>query len=81
MNSGFTRRAVIIGWGVALAWALSAVIGCASDRRHGKPLAMHIAHNPLETVTVPQGIYDVDGDEWFATPAADAPGEFYFAHS
>jgi hypothetical protein len=42
---------------------------------------MHIAHNPLATVTVPRGIYGVDGDEWFATPAADAPGEFYLAHS
>jgi type I restriction enzyme S subunit len=61
--------------------AVSAVIGCASDRRHGKPLAMHIAHNPLATVAVPRGIYGVDEDEWFATPAPDAPGEFDLSHS
>ena len=42
---------------------------------------MHLAHNPLATVPVPRGIYGVDEDEWFATPAPDAPGEFGLSHS
>jgi len=50
-------------------------------QRHGKPLAIHIAHNPLTTVPAPRGIYGVDEDEWFATRAPDAPGEFDLSHS
>jgi hypothetical protein len=42
---------------------------------------MHIVHNPLATVPVPQGIYGLAEDEWFATPAPDAPGEFDLTHA
>jgi hypothetical protein len=41
---------------------------------------MHLAHNPLAAVPVPRGVYGVGEDEWFATPAPDAPGEFDLSH-
>jgi hypothetical protein len=61
--------------------SVSAVIGCASDRRYGKPLAIHVVHNPLASVPVHLGICGAQEDEWFATPAPDAPGEFDLTHS
>ncbi|CAD5291691.1 conserved hypothetical protein [Bosea sp. 62] len=60
---------------------VSAVFGCAADRRHGKPLAMHVVHNPLATVPVSHGLFGVDEDEWFAVPIKDAPGEFDLSHA
>jgi len=60
---------------------VSAVFGCATDRRHGKPLTMHVVHNPLATVPVSHGLFGVDEDEWFAVPVSDAPGEFDLTHA
>ena len=60
---------------------VSAVFGCAADRRHGKPLAMHVVHNPLATVPVSHGLFGVDEDEWFAVPIKDTPGEFDLSHA
>jgi hypothetical protein len=60
---------------------VSAVFGCATDRRYGKPLAMHVVHNPLATVPVPHGLFGVDEDEWFAVPVTDSPGEFDLCHA
>jgi len=60
---------------------VSGVFGCAADRRYGKPLAMHVVHNPLATVPVPHGLFGVDEDEWFAVPVHDSPGEFDLSHA
>ena len=40
---------------------------------------MHFTHSPLATVPAPRS-YGVGEDEWFATPAPDAPGEFDLSH-
>jgi hypothetical protein len=60
---------------------VSAVFGCAMDRRHGTPLAMHVVHNPLATVPVPHGLFGVDEDEWLAVPVTDCPGDFDLSHA
>jgi type I restriction enzyme S subunit len=59
---------------------VSAVFGCATDRRYGKPLAMHVVHNPLATVPVSRGLFGVDEEEWFAVPVTGSPDEFYLTH-
>lgn len=65
-----------------LAYAgVSAVFGCAADRRHGKPLAMHVVHNPLAAVQVPRGLFGVDDDEWFAEPVQGDQAEFDLSHA
>ena len=60
---------------------VSAVFGCATDRRYGLPLAMHVVHNPLATVPVSYGLFGVDEDEWFAVPVTGSPGEFDLSHT
>lgn len=42
---------------------ISAVIGCAADRRHGRPLAIHVVHNPLAAVPAPMCVWGASGDE------------------
>ena len=56
---------------------ISALICCTTDRRRGKPLPVHVVHNPLATNPVPHGLLGGRDDEWFATPIDGAPGEFY----
>ena len=38
---------------------VSAVFGCATDRRYGKPLSMHVVHNPFSAVPVSHGLFGV----------------------
>ena len=55
---------------------VSALIGCASDRCHGKPLALHVVHNPRAAVPLPLGSLGGRDDEWFASPVTGKTDEF-----
>ncbi|MFG1384009.1 hypothetical protein [Xanthobacter versatilis] len=59
---------------------VSAVLGCAADRRHGRPLAVHMVHNPLAAVPISHGLFGAGEDEWFAVPVPDQPGQFDLHH-
>ncbi|RDV04501.1 hypothetical protein [Undibacter mobilis] len=54
---------------------VSALIGSSSDRTNGKPLDLHVVHNPLARVRLPLGSLGGQENEWFASPVADT-GEF-----
>lgn len=55
---------------------VSALIGSAATRCYGKPLDLHVVHNPLADVPLPLGALGGQDDEWFATPVDGTPGEF-----
>jgi hypothetical protein len=55
---------------------ISALIGCAAERTFGKPLDIHVVHNPLADVPLDHGSLGAKDDEWFAKPVEDTPGEF-----
>jgi len=56
---------------------VSALIGCAAERTYGKPLDLHVVHNPRAAVPIPLGTLGGQDDEWFATPIAGVSDEFY----
>jgi hypothetical protein len=55
---------------------VSALIGCAAYRTYGKPLDLHVVHNPRADVPLPFGTLGGQDDEWFATPAEGVADEF-----
>jgi hypothetical protein len=55
---------------------VSALIGCAQDRRHGSSLKLHVVHNPLAAVQLPIGSIGGSDDEWLATPVPGQADEF-----
>jgi hypothetical protein len=55
---------------------VSALIGCAAQRTYGKPLDLHVVHNPRADVPLPLGALGGEDDEWFATPIEGANDEF-----
>jgi len=55
---------------------VSALIGCAAERCYGKPLDLHVVHNPCATVPLPLGSLGGQDDEWLATPAKGTTDEF-----
>jgi hypothetical protein len=55
---------------------VSALIGSVATRCDGKPLDLHVVHNPLADVPLPHGALGAQDDEWFATPVDGIPGEF-----
>jgi hypothetical protein len=55
---------------------ISALIGCAAERTYGKPLDLHVVHNPLAEVPLAHGSLGARDDEWLAKPVEDTPGEF-----
>jgi type I restriction enzyme S subunit len=55
---------------------VSALIGCAQDRRHGSSLELHVVHNPLAAVQLPIGSIGGSDDEWLATPVPGQADEF-----
>jgi hypothetical protein len=55
---------------------VSALIGSAATRCYGKPLDLHVVHNPLADVPLALGALGGQDDEWFATPVDGTPGEF-----
>ena len=55
---------------------VSALIGCAAERCYGKPLDLHVVHNPLAQVPLPLGSLGGRDDEWMAEPVKDATDEF-----
>ena len=55
---------------------VSALIGCAAERTYGKPLDLHVVHNPRADVPLPLGSLGAKDDEWFATPVTGTIDEF-----
>jgi hypothetical protein len=55
---------------------VSALIGCAAARCYGKPLDVHVVHNPRADVPLPLGSLGGQDDEWFATAIEGTPDEF-----
>jgi hypothetical protein len=55
---------------------VSALIGCAAQRTYGKPLDLHVVHNPRADIPLPLGALGGEDDEWFATPVEGAVDEF-----
>jgi hypothetical protein len=55
---------------------VSALIGCAATRCYGKPLDLHVVHNPRAEVPLPLGSLGGHDDEWLATPVDGATDEF-----
>jgi hypothetical protein len=55
---------------------VSALIGCAAERTYGKPLDLHVVHNPRADVPLPSGSLGASDDEWFAKPVAGTTDEF-----
>lgn len=55
---------------------VSALIGCAAQRTSGKPLDLHVVHNPRADVPLPLGSLGAMDDEWFAKPVEGATDEF-----
>jgi hypothetical protein len=62
---------------------VSALIGCAAERTYGKPLDLHVVHNPRADVPLPLGSLGAKDDEWVATPVEGTADEFELrqAHS
>jgi hypothetical protein len=44
---------------------VSAFIGCAAERTYGKPLDLHVVHNPRADVPLRLGSLGAKDDEWF----------------
>jgi hypothetical protein len=55
---------------------VSALIGCAAERTCGRPLDLHVVHNPRADIPLPLGTLGGQDDEWFATPVAGGADEF-----
>jgi hypothetical protein len=55
---------------------ISALIGCAAQRTYGKPLDLHVVHNPLADVPLALGSLGAKDDEWLAKPVEGSPDEF-----
>jgi hypothetical protein len=56
--------------------AVSALIGCATNRCHGNPLAVHVVHNPRAEIQLPLGLLGGHDDEWFAAPVLGSADEY-----
>jgi hypothetical protein len=57
-------------------FGVSALIGCAAQRTYGKPLDLHVVHNPRADVPLPLSTLGGQDDEWFATPVDRSGDEF-----
>jgi type I restriction enzyme S subunit len=55
---------------------VSAVIGCAAARTYGKPLDIHVVHNPRADVPLPLGVLGGQDDEWIAPAVPGVTDEF-----
>ena len=55
---------------------VSALVGCAAERTYGKPLDIHVVHNPRADVPLPLGSLGAKDDEWFAAPVEGRTDEF-----
>jgi hypothetical protein len=55
---------------------VSALIGCAAERTYGKPLDLHVVHNPCADVPLRLGSLGAKDDEWFAAPVGGTADEF-----
>jgi type I restriction enzyme S subunit len=55
---------------------VSALIGCAASRCYGKPLDLHVVHNPRTDVPLPLGALGGEDDEWFAAPVSGVADEY-----
>jgi type I restriction enzyme S subunit len=55
---------------------VSALIGCVAVRTCGKPLDLHVVHNPRADVPLPLGSLGGRDDEWIAAPVPNEPDEF-----
>ena len=55
---------------------VSALIGCATCRCHGKPLDVHVVHNPCALNPLKLGLLGGQDDEWCAVKVLDKEDEY-----